>query len=55
MAYITKCLQDHHHNHLCNIVKITEAFGVSKFRRLSDYGVSFFVQKTRGNARDSDW
>ena len=44
MIHVIKCLQDHHPN---NLIKCCQDYG--DFQE-----VSFFVQKTRGNARDSD-
>ena len=45
MIHIIKCLQDHRQNDLTKYCQDYRAF----------HGVLFFVQKTKVNARDSDW
>ena len=45
MIHTIKYLEDHHHNYLIRYCQDYRGF----------QRVSFFVQKTKGNARDSDW
>ena len=45
MNHIIKCLRDHHNNDLIKYCQDYDGF----------QGVSFFVQKGKDKARDSDW